>query len=236
MPHTRVTLNIPELLATYPSYHQHTRVTINIPELPSTYPSYQRHTRVTFKIPELFPYPSCNRTLVTYPSGPHPLKEAIDVALTSEFILFLFFSVLGYLGHATFIVLYEEFVKFVSDNGEDYVNFYGNIIFSSAFIALLVALIIDFSVRKLDQDNAYRQKVISFGILALLCILFSSTRNILMSTMNENYIKASMITFVISTPLKTSQQSVFIRCNFPVQFFGFLNGLTRTLNVFGLLL
>ena len=73
--HTRVTVSIPELLPTYPSNFPHTRVTIHKPELPSTYPSYMLHTRVTSQIPELFPYPSCYRALVTYPSWPYPKRR-----------------------------------------------------------------------------------------------------------------------------------------------------------------
>jgi len=163
------------------------------------------------------------------------------------------------MGHAAFVVTYPEYVEAISEEPQQYIDFYGNVSFSSAFVAIIIvrvtvtrllgviyslvkltmknscrkpdkALTIDYCSRKVrNQHRSFHIKVVAFGTLALLCVFISSARYIMQWTLDERFIKANVISFLISVPLLLSQQSVFVRCNFPVEFFGLLSGLSRTM-------
>ena len=160
------------------------------------------------------------------------LKQAIKQIFRLEYLLFVFWSTLSYMGHFAFIVTFPEYSATTAPDeatGRGYVDFYGNISFVSALIAIMVALVIDFKARKYtDQGASFHFKIIAFGVLALASVLFSCLRYALQWTLDERYVKINVILFLVSLPCLTGQQSVYVRCNFPVEHFGLLSGLVRT--------
>ena len=53
-------------------------------------------------------------------------------------MLFLFWTVWSYMGHAAFVVTYPEYVEAVAEEPQQYIDFYGNVSFSSAFVAIII--------------------------------------------------------------------------------------------------
>ena len=161
------------------------------------------------------------------------LREAMKQIFRLEYLLFVFWSTFSYMGSFAFIVTFLEYAATIATDeatGRGYVDFYGNISFLSAVVAIVSALVIDFKARKYtDQGASFHFKIIAFGVLALASVLFSSLRYALQWTLDERYVKINVISFLISMPCFTGQQSIYVRCNFPVEHFGLLSGLVRTI-------
>ena len=47
--------------------------------------------------------------------------------------------------------------------------------------------------------------------------------------LKKELIKITVITLIVSIPLHTGQTALFVRCNFPLEFFGLLTGFVRTM-------
>ena len=161
------------------------------------------------------------------------LKKAARQILKVEYALFIFWSMLSYMTHFAFVATFPEYAATAATDeatGRGFIDFYGNISFASSFVAIITAVLIDFRARKYtDEAASFNFKVIAFGILALLSVLISCARYIMQWTLDERFVKINVITFLISVPFLTGQQSIYVRCNFPVEFFGLLSGLSRTM-------
>ena len=58
-----------------------------------------------------------------------------------------------------FLVSYEDLVRVIDPgNGQEYVDFYGNTFFTSSIVSLVIAMVVDSHVRKLDQKQAAQKK------------------------------------------------------------------------------
>ena len=42
------------------------------------------------------------------------------------------------MGHAAFVITYPEYVEAVAEEPQQYIDFYGNVSFSSAFVAIII--------------------------------------------------------------------------------------------------
>ena len=71
-----------------------------------------------------------------------------------DYLLFLFWAMMSYTGHIAFISTFTEYAETAAAEPRPYIDFYGNISFASAFVAVIIALLIDFHSRNItDQDK-----------------------------------------------------------------------------------
>ena len=87
----------------------------------------------------------------------------MKVIFSAEYLLFLFYAAVGYTALIGYLVSYEDLVRFIDpENGQEYVDFYGNTFFTSSLVSLIIALVVDSHVRKLKPKEASERKVKSF--------------------------------------------------------------------------
>ena len=161
------------------------------------------------------------------------LKRAAKQVAKIEYLLFLFWSMFSYTGHIGFVSTFNEYAMATTTDeatGRGYIDFYGDILFSSAFVVIITAVLIDFNARKYtDQAASFHFKVVAFGVLSLFSVLISCARYVMQWTLDERFVKINVITFLVSLPFLTGQATIYVRCNFPIEFFGLLSGLVRTM-------
>ena len=61
---------------------------------------------------------------------------------------------MSYTGHIAFISTFTEYAETAAAEPRPYINFYGNVSFAAAFVAVIIALLIDFNSRSIsDKDK-----------------------------------------------------------------------------------
>ena len=162
------------------------------------------------------------------------IRQSLTHVFSLEYVLFVFWTVISFMGHINVSMTFLQYTQTITPNGfRKYIDFYGEMSLISAPIAILSALIIDFYVRwrhsALSVASQFRTKVKAIGLMAFLSVTMSSARTALQWTMEEEYINLSTVLTFIGVPMLMGQQSTFIRCNYPIEFFGVLSGLVRSM-------
>ena len=133
------------------------------------------------------------------------------------------------MGHVNFTVTFLQYTETITPDFSSYIDFYGNLTFMSAVIAIFNALLVDGCVRKYSMERALQTKLTAFGAIALISVVLSTVRTALQWTMEERLVKPSTVLMFIGVPCLIGQQAVFTRCNYPTEFFGILSGFVRTM-------
>ena len=157
------------------------------------------------------------------------IRQSLKHIFSLEYLLFVFWTVISYMGHVNFTVTFLQYTETITPNFSSYIDFYGNLTFMSAVIATFNALLVDGFVRKYSMERALQTKLIAFGVIAMISVVVSSVRTALQWPMDEQFVKPSTVLTFIGAPCLIGQQTVFTRCNYPTEFFGILSGFVRTM-------
>merc|ERR1711935_827315 len=82
------------------------------------------------------------------------IRQSLKHIFSLEYLLFVFWTVTSYMGHVNFTVTFLEYTETITPDFSSYIDFYGNLTFMSAVIAIFNALLVDGFVRKYSTERA----------------------------------------------------------------------------------
>ena len=85
---------------------------------------------------------------------------------------------MSYTGHIAFISTFTEYAETAAVEPRPYINFYGNVSFVAAFVAVIIALLIDFHSRNItDQDKGQKLNLYRLRFELLFYLTLSTHTN-----------------------------------------------------------